>query len=502
MANFTINYQNGGIGGVVSSPDFISGLIYDTTLLPAGFDSNNRIKSVESIKDAEALGIYNTSTSETKATAGAVTITGVTAGDTMTLYITPAYGNKTLIGTYQVKSSDTTGTTCSGLATSINTKGSGFSAAVVGNKVNLTIPRGYGASVNSSGLTIEHSLSAGVAGTTLTQFSGGVGAQNDILHNLIDTYFKTNRKTKLWIGIYDFTSAFDASTIASMQTFACGEIRQIAIWTKKGLDGIQSIVSDCNAVATDQASKKKPVSIIIGAQAGTATLATLTNLRTLTAPRVSVTISNPYGTSDLAYRLKGITGYFPTDLGQVLGLVSRSKVSNSVAWVANNILLNTDSMLVTGEKWADIEDTTKPEELSGKGYIFQCKYFGYAGSYLYNDAVSDAVTSDYESIKRQRTMDKVARQAYYVLVPYLSSPIILDPTNGTISTGKIIEITSLLNSALTQMATASEVSGYQVYINPSQNVLVTKNIEIDITIVPVGSADSITLNLGYALTLQ
>lgn len=501
MGNITINYQNGGIGGVVSSPDFISGLIYDTTLLPSGFDSNNRIKSINSLKDAEALGIYNTSTNETKATGGAVTITGVTAGDSMSVYITPSYGNKTLLGTYQVKSADTTGTTCTGLATSINTKGSGFSAAIVGNKINLTIPRGYGASVNASGLTIEHSMAGGVAGTTLTQFTGGVGAQNDILHNLIDTYFKTNTKSKLWIGIYDFTSAFDSSTIASMQTFSGGEIRQLAIWTKKGLDGIQSIVTGCNAVATDQANKKKPLSVIIGAQAGTATLANLVNLRTLTAPRVSVTISNAYGTSDLAYRLKGITGYFSTDLGQVLGLVSRSKVSNSVAWPANNLLINTDSMLVTGEKWADIEDTVKPEELGDKGYIFQGKYQGYPGSYLYNDSVADAVTSDYESIKRQRAMDKVARQAYFALVPYISSPITTDISTGQLSEGTITKFTSVIKSGLSQMSIASEVRGFEVYINPAQNVLATKNIIIDITIVPIGSADKITLNLGYALSL-
>jgi len=497
-----INYQNGGIGGVVSSPDFISGLVYDTTLLPSGFDSNNRIKAVYSVKDAEALGIYPFSTNETKATLGAITFTGVTAGDTISIYVTPSYGNKTLIGSYQVKSADTTGTTATGMATSINLKGTGFSGTVVGNKVNLTIPAGYGISLNTSGLSVEHSLSAGIAGTTLTQFSGGVGAKNDNLHFIISNFFKINPNSKLWVGVYDFTSAFDSSIIASIQTASGGEIRQLGIYTIKGLDGIQNIVTDCNSVAVDQASKKKPLSIIIGAQAGTATLATFVNLRTLTSPRVSVTISNAYGTKELGYRLKGTTGYFPTDLGQVLGLVSRSKVSNSVAWVANNLLLNADSMLVTGEKWGDIEDTTKPDELFSKGYIFQGKYFGYAGSYLYNDAVADAVTSDYESIKRMRTMDKVARQAYFVLVPYLSSPLILNPTSGQISQETVSDLTQIVSSTLNQMSTASEISGYSVYIDPSQNVLTTKNIEIAVDIVPVGSADKITLNLGYALSVQ
>ena len=371
----------------------------------------------------------------------------------------------------------------------------------VSNTINLSVPTGYGASLNASGLTVEHSK-AGVNGITVTQFSGGVGSQIDILHNLIKSYFNANPKSKLWVGVYDFTSAFDASTIASIQTASGGEIRQVGIWTKKGLDGIQTIVTNCQAVAVDQANKKKPLSVIVGAQAGTATLATLVNLRTLTSPRVSVTISNAYGISNKQYTLKGTTGWYPTDLGQVLGHNSRSKVSNSIAWVQANLLENADSMLVTGEKWSDIEDTTKPDELFGKGYIFQNKYFGYSGSYLNNDAVADSLTSDYESIKRMRTMDKVARQAYFALVPYLSSPLILNATSGELSQDVVIELTTVTNSALTQMANASEVSGYNVYIDPSQNVLTTKNIAITVTVVPVGSADEITLNLGYALSIQ
>ena len=502
----TVNYQNGGIGGVVSSPDFISGLIYDTTTLPSGFDSNNRIKSIYSVKDAEALGILDLSVGEVKATGGAITFTGVTAGDTISLYVTPSYGQKTLIGQYQVKTTDTTGTTALNLGVSININKSKFLATMVGgpgvsNTINLSVPVGYGASLNASGLTVEHSKS-GVNGITITQFSGGVGAKNDNLHFIISNFFKTNPNSKLWIGIYDFTSAFDSSTIASIQTASGGEIRQLGIYTLKGLDGIQNIVTDCQSVAVDQASKKKPLSIIIGAQAGTATLANLVNLRTLTSPRVSVTISNAYGTKELGYRLKGTTGNFPTDLGNVLGLVARSKVSHSIAWVANNIMLNADSMFVTGEKWMDIEDTTKPNELDQKGYIFQNKYFGYAGSYLNNDSVADAVTSDYESIKRMRTMDKVARQAHKSLVPYLSSPLIPDPASGQVSQETISDFTQVISSNLNQMATASEISGYSVYINPSQNILATNTLIIEIKAVPIGCAKEIVLNLGYALSVQ
>ena len=51
------------------------------------------------------------------------------------------------------------------------------------------------------------------------------------------------------------------------------------------------------------------------------------------------------------------------------------------------------------------------------------------------------------------------------------------------------------------MGTASELAGFSVYINPAQNVLTNKEVITSITVVPVGSADAITVNLGYALQL-
>lgn len=501
MGQINVNYTNGGIGGVVSSTDFISGFIFDSTVLPAGFTTGTTALQVYSIKEAETIGIVNTSIDETKATGGTITIiSGYTAGDVISVSISPAYAATTVIGTYTVKLNDTVGDIASGLTTSITLSANKWTGTALNGVITLVAPVGLGASINGAGV-IGVSTTGSLSYST-TNFSGGAGSQIDIMHYILSSYFAANPNTKAWINVSDFTSGFNAEKIKTIQTAAQGEIRQLGIWTKKGLDGITTIVNACNTAALDQTSKHKPLSIVIGAQKGTATLATLANLRSLTCPRVSVTIGNAYGDTVLGYNLIGKTSYFPTDLGEALGHISRNKVSNSIAWVQVNLTQNADTMLVTGEKWIDIEDSTRPSEITGKGYIYERKYQGFAGSYFDNDAVCDSLTSDYDSIKRVRTMDKVARISYTTLVPYLSSPLIVDPVSGTLSQPTIDKFTNALVNSLTPMVVNAELSGYQVYINPAQNVLTNKELVVAITLVPVGSVDTITVNLGYALSLS
>lgn len=503
MGKININYTNGNLGGVLPSSDFISGLIFDSTVTPSGF-SNGEVKSLFSIKDAENLGITDNHLGETKATGGKITIdTAAAANEVVTVYISADNQSTIAIGSYVVKTGDDASDIASGLNNSINLNSLGWTSTVLAGDVTLIAPSGLGESINGADIiTCTSSNPNSDMDVTITNFTGGSGSELDVAHYIISTYFNANPTTKLWVLFKDFTSAFDADSIKTIQSAAGGEIRQLGIWTKKNLSDSTSIITACQTAAVDQASKYKPLSVILGfGNIGTATISNLANLRTLTSPRVSVSISNVYGVGNKGYELKGTNGVYPTDLGSVLGHVSRSSVANSIAWVQTNVTENANIMLITGEKWIDIEDTTRPDELAAKGYIFERKYFGYAGSYFDNDAVADSLISDYDSIKRMRTMDKVSRIGYFSLVPYLSSPIVLNASTGQLSQATIIKLTGVLNQSLQNMVNNSEISGFSVYIDPSQNVLSNKEIIIAITIVPIGSADQITLNLGYALSI-
>jgi hypothetical protein len=410
-----------------------------------------------------------------------------------------------LLGSYTVKVGDTVTEVTAGLLANVNlnTATTQWQATEALGVITLVPPAGLGEALNGDVITTSSATGTTFA-STITAFVDGVGSPINTMHYTLKTYFNANPTAKVYIAVYDFTSAYDASKLAGVQTFAEGEIRQMGVLLNKELDSIVSLVTATQAEVADQTTKHKPFSVVLGiTDPGTIGSATdVIDVRSLASRQVSVTISNEFGATTPGYKLKGSTGKYPTDLGALLGHISRSKVSHSIAWVERNLTQFTDTMLITGEKWQAIEDTVIPQELKNKGYIFERKYLGFSGSYFDNEAVADSFTSDYDSVKRSRVIDKAARVAYTTLVPFLSSPIVLNPSTGTMSTSTVITFAQALKSQLDSMFNNGEFSGYSVYIDPSQNILVTKELQVTVDIVPIGSADTITVNLGYALSLQ
>lgn len=509
MGKINITYQNGGIGGVNPSTDFITGFIFDSEVFPAGFTEEDNIKVIYSIKDAEKLGILNTSVDETAPAAGGeieITANGAT-GEAISISIKPAYATEIVLGSYTIKSGDTITATCAALTKSINdnTITTGFSATFLTDTISLVAPSGLGNSIAGANVITINKQSGSTFASTITNFGETTPSEIDIHHYTLKSFFNANPTAKVYVSYVDL-STFDADAIKKIQTFAEGSIRQLGIFTKNEFDA--DIITACQTAAADQATKHKPLSVVLAMQpklTGTPAAFTtedLINIRSLTCPRVSVTIGNEYGASKLGYQLIGKTGLYPTDLGAVLGHISKSKVSNSIAWVAQNVTQYAETMLITEDTWIDIEDTTIPDELNNKGYIFEGKYLGFAGSYFQNDAVADLFTSDYDSVKRVRVMDKVARIAYVTLVPYLSSPVSINAQTGRLSQVTIDTYTNVLKQALNTMFNNGEVSGFNVYINPAQNILATKELVVSILVVPIGSVDTISVNVGYTVALS
>jgi hypothetical protein len=503
MGKITVNYGNGGIGGILPSQDQVTGLIYDSATLPSGFSATSRIKEINSLKEAKDLGINNLASDETKAgTGGTVAITAIgNLGDMITIYAKPANHEKILLGITTSKVSDTVTTMATRLTESINLqKKNGWTATSSTGVIQLIPPAGLGQAVNGAGvITVS---STGTIATTVTNFSGGVGSKLLNLYYLVDTYFKANQNGKLFIGIYDFTSAFDETKISAVQNFAKYEIRQIGIYTNKDLSS--AIVNSVNAECELLASRKKPLCAVIAAQPASFTKSTLPDISGQKAKFVSVTIGNSYGETSRGYNLKGITNQYPSDLGALLGHLSREKVGNSIAWVGqHNIQQGTefeDVMLITGDTWSDIEDLNTPTELYNKGYIFPGKQITESGSFFYNSRTADITTSDFLDIERTRTMNKVARLTNTALTPFLSSPILV-AANGEIDNAVIESFNLAISQQLTQMVTNAELSAFSIFIDPTQQILVTKNLIIDVVMIPIGKAENITINLNFALSL-
>ncbi|KAA5430915.1 hypothetical protein F2Y83_23290, partial [Bacteroides cellulosilyticus] len=188
----------------------------------------------------------------------------------------------------------------------------------------------------------------------------------------------------------------------------------------------------------------------------------------------------------------------------------------SIAWVRQFNLFADDFQQIElgfGDLTLDAEDefvstnlyeSLSPvllDELDDKGYIFPIKYSGREnGIYISKDQTCS--NGDYRTIARNRTINKSRRAVREALLPYLHSPLMVNPATGFLAPSKITAFKTLIGDILAKMQAAQEISGYAVTIDPNQNVLVDDTLRISYVIVPVGVAVKIYVEEGLSLTAK
>lgn len=139
------------------------------------------------------------------------------------------------------------------------------------------------------------------------------------------------------------------------------------------------------------------------------------------------------------------------------------------------------------------------DDLDDKGYIFPIKYAGKEnGIYISKDQTCS--NGDFRTIARNRTINKSRRAVRQALLPYVNSPLMVNPSTGYLAPSKITAFKNLISDVLNKMKTAQEISGYVVNIASDQNVLVDDTLRIGYYIVPVGVATKIYVEEGLSLT--
>ena len=141
------------------------------------------------------------------------------------------------------------------------------------------------------------------------------------------------------------------------------------------------------------------------------------------------------------------------------------------------------------------------DELDDKGYMFPIKYAGREnGIYISRDQTCSH--GDFRTIARNHTINKSRRQVRSALLPYVNSPLMVNPSTGYLASSKITAFQTLIGDILSKMQAAQEISGYSVTIDEKQNVLVDDTLRIGYTIVPVGVATRIYVEEGLSLTAK
>lgn len=506
--------QSGRLGRPLPGEDFISGYLHYTATLPSGFASDDRIKQVFSIEDAEALGITNTHLGETASTATYQFTTKFTAGETFVITCAvidstnpvpsiAAAGTVTLASfTAVTADAVSVDTSADRLEAEINlgTLTHGFTALASTDTVTITAPAGQGVFLNS-GTPYVVTIVGSAAGTLTQNVVVGIASEIDIIHYHVSEYFRMQPKGNLYIGIYATADATTFASVTLMQTYALGKIRQIGIYQKT--TGFAT--SQCNtlqAILTTAYTNHQPLEAIYQADfEGTSDLTTLSNLRALSDPNVTVCLGQDG--AGVGFTLWKATEKSIGCVGTTLGAVAFANVNEDIAWVGKFQVAGTDFdtlAFANGDAYTSLSVGTI-NNLDSYGYVFPKKHIGLDGSYFNDSHTAVLITSDYAYIEMNRTINKAIRNLRAVLLPYLASPIKVN-SDGTLTDGLIGFYEGLCNQALDSMASNNELSAFGITINPNQNVVSTSEILIAVELVPTGTARTITVNIGFTASIS
>jgi hypothetical protein len=503
MANDVVFVKGaGGLGRPLAGTDHISGYLHYSATLPSGFSSSDRIKQVFSVADAEALGITNTHLGETQSTATYVVSNKGAVGDTVAITVASTTGTLTLASYTQVTADAVSTTTCAdrivaeiNLGTSVH----GWTASSVTTTVTLVAPLGEGIYLNT-GTPYVFTIVGTVAGTLTQNVVVGIASEIDIMHYHVSEYFRIQPKGNLYIGIYATADATTFASVTLMQDFALGTLKQIGIYQKTTAFATTQCTT-LQAILTTNYTNHKPLEAIYTAEiSGTANVTSLTDLRLLSAPNVSVVVGQDGGA--IGRRLFRAHGKSIGCVGTTLGAVSFASVNEDIAWVAKFNMASTEYDVLNfsnGQVLTALSDGTI-NNVDSYGYIFLKKHVNISGSYFDDSHTAVSITSDYAYIENNRTINKAIRGLRAFLLPQLASPIVLN-SDGTIKEDVISYFETLCARALDVMQRDFEISAYSITIDPTQNVLSTSELVINVSIVPVGVARQIIVNVGFALAV-
>jgi hypothetical protein len=481
--------------------DYISGLLIYTGSLPSGFTTSANVKQLFSLADAENAGIVNDYSDETKATATyLITDVGAT-DDTINITIDEPFQTVDL-GTYTRASTDTTETKVGdGVAATINagTRDHDYTAVNTDGSVVITSKSGLGIFLNTKSIT---ATIVGTITATNTAFSGGVAGKLAVYHYAIAEYFRGNPNSTLYVGFYPVPSTYAFTEITLLQSFANGSLRQLGIF-KNAAYNVADLTAINTEVVNNNDNRHKPLSILYAADlSATTDITTVSDLSILNNTKVSSIIGQD-GAGQGAFLYK-TTGKSVTQLGIALGILSLSAVSEDFGEPAQfNLTDGTENNVpafANGQLLADpLLGDNALDAIDQKRHIFGMQYIGYSGTYFNENHCACSFTNSFAYINDNRVIDKAIRGIYSALIPYLKGKI-LKNADGTIAATTLAFYQTEAITPLYQMqrdGDLSAVTDSDVYIDPSQNVVINGGLTIVVSLNEADIARNIFVPISY-----
>ena len=321
-----------------------------------------------------------------------------------------------------------------------------------------------------------------------------------MLHYQLEEVFRINPSITLYVGLFSKPESMTFQELKTVQNYAEGAIRQMAIWNGDTAPTADNIVK-LEAVVDSLDTENAPLSTLYAPL-----VSNYKNLPSNLAtnnPRVSVVIAQAgSGTGAELYKSKdNKTKATVSAIGVALGTLSKAAVHQCIAWVKN--FPSGISMPALGDgTLVRTIDKGELEKLDTNRYLFLNNVVGVAGSYWNDSHTMDSPTSDYAAIESVRTMDKAVRGIRTYLTPELGGNVYIDPDTGKLQSYTVSHLETTANIPLEEMEKAGELSGYKAEIDAEQDVLSTSTIEVTIKNVPVGVVRKFKVKIGFVKSLE
>ena len=381
--------------------------------------------------------------------------------------------------------------------------------------------------------SIEDAVDAGiVAWNELTPTTSADYLLNGVAYYHIKNYFtRVGGSGRLFVMFADCSSNWNA--LITMQNAAQGQISQVGVWTEQSLWKVgasadadyvlESMVSDLQVVANTLANEyHAPLVVLFSANTakvktaeGTQDTVAISRVPSIIGTRryVSVLLGQDVDSNVVAMQVGSASKTPVGALGLALAELTLGSVGESIGWVQQHDLQEYFSgiefgfgdVTVSGSELASTTDydsltRVQLDTLDEKGYIFPVKYAGLEG-HVYFSGDQTASDGDYRTLSRNRVINKSRRVVRAALLPYVNSPIKVDPSTGRLSTAQIAIFTNTVTDVLQAMVSAEEVSGIgSVTIPADQNILKNDTLIIKYTLIPLGTAKRIEVTEGLVIS--
>ncbi len=323
-----------------------------------------------------------------------------------------------------------------------------------------------------------------------------------VLHYHLSELYRINPAVSLYVGIFEKPQGDNMTfaEIKTVQNFADGRIRQIGVWCGDRVPSEDDLTAIQGQAATLEAQ---------GAELSVVYAPKVANVKQISTSlagggkcRVSVVIGQAgSGTGAELYKDKANAAKASVSgLGVVLGLISKAKVHQCIAWVKEFPTGISLPAFGDGTLLRDL-DKALVEQLDTARYLFFVTQQGQSGSYMNDSHTMDYAKSDYASIESVRTMDKGARGVRAYLIPELGGNVYVDADTGKLASYTVAHLETVAGHALEDMEKAGELSGYKAEIDPDQDVAASSTVDIVLKKVAVPVMRHVRIKIGFAKTV-